>query len=125
VAAFNARDEQLFRKVLHPDVRIRRPLSDAGSSLPSYYGTYYGIDEFLDVMKEISETSADLRVSVRNIEEGQGGMVLVELLQTFGPEGEQEHQMTWVVDEIRDGLIVATATFTTEAEAREAFEKGI
>ena len=123
--AFNARDESLWRKVLHPDVRIRRPLSDAGGNLPSYYGTYYGIEEFLDVMKEIAESRGDLQVSVRSIEEGAGGMVLVELLQIFGPEDEREHQMTWVVDEIRDGMILATATFTTEDEAREAFEQGI
>ena len=124
MAAFNARDEKLFRKVLHPDVRIRRPLSDAGGGLPSYYGTYYGIDEFLEVMKQITDAS-DLQVSVRNIEEGDGGMVLVELLQTFGREGEKEHQITWVVDEIRDGQIIATATFANEAEAREALEKGV
>lgn len=122
--AFNKRDHELYRAYFDPEIRIRRPLADAGGSLPNRPGTYQGIDEFIELMNSIGEAH-NLTVSIRNIEEGEDGLVFVELLQTFGPEDAREHQMTWVVDEIRDGRIVNTANYATEAEARIAFERGL
>lgn len=121
--AFNVRDPDLLRKYLHEDLTLRRPLADAGSTLPNFPGSYHSLEEYLAVVAEIDESVENLQVAARSIEDGPGGMVLVELLQTFGPEDQREHQITWVVDQIQDGKIIWTGNFASEAEARRAFER--
>jgi hypothetical protein len=124
VEAFNARDLTLLKKYFHEDMTIRRPLADTGSSLPNFPGSYHGLDEYLQVVSEVDQTVENLQVSPRKIEAGAGGMALVELLQSFGPDEGREHQITWVVDQIADGKIAWTANFASEDEARRAFERG-
>lgn len=124
VEAFNARDVSLLKKYFHEDMTIRRPLADAGSSLPNVPGSYHGLDEYLQVVSEVDRSVENLQVAPRKIEAGADGMALVELLQSFGPEGGREHQVTWVVDQITDGKIAWTANFASEDEARRAFERG-
>jgi hypothetical protein len=108
----------------HEDVTVRRPVADAGSSLPNFPDSYHGLDEYLGVVEELDGTVENLQVEVRKVEEGPGGMALVELLQVYGPEDSREQQITWVVDRIRDGKIAWAANFASEQEARRAFEQG-
>jgi hypothetical protein len=114
----------MLREYFHEDMSIRTPLADVGSSGPTYPGSYHGIDEYMAVMDELFEAIENFQVEVRSIEEAPGGMVLVELLQSYGPENSREHQLTWVVDEIRDGKIAWAGNFASEDEARRALKRG-
>jgi hypothetical protein len=122
--AFNARDFEAFGSFFDPDLKSRRPLADAGGSLPNYPGSYHGRDEFMALLKEVVR-STDLVISIRQFEEGENGLVLIEILQTFGPEDAREHQISWVVNEITGGLVRQTASYATEAEARRGLERGL
>jgi hypothetical protein len=99
-------------------------LADAGGSLPNYPGSYHGRDEFISLLKKVVRDT-DLVITIRRLEEGEHGRVLIEILQTFGPEDAREHQISWVVNEITDGLVRQTSTYSTEADARKALERGI
>ena len=56
-------------------------------------------------------------------EVGDDGM-LYELLVLIGPEDERSAQIVWYLSRFREGLVLSTTAFNTEALAREAIERG-
>ncbi len=75
-------------------------------------------------MREAVESLGGMRFEIRWLEEvGEDGM-LYELLVLIGPEDERSAQIVWYLSRFRDGLILSTTAFNTEALAREAIERG-
>jgi ketosteroid isomerase-like protein len=122
--AFNSRDMARVTKYVHPELTVRRPLPDMGASQRSFVGSYRGPDELVEVLNEMIETLNGLQFEMRRVEEIGDNVLLYELLALIGPETERSAQLGWYVTYFRDGLILTTSAYATEAAAREAIERG-
>ncbi len=125
IAAFNEGDMSRVIEFAHPEMNMRQLLPEVGlTSYQSFTGVYRGRPRSSGRCGKPSNRSAEMRVEIRWLEEvGDDGM-LYEVLVLIGPEDERSAQIAWYLSRFRDGLILSTAAFNTEALAREAIERG-
>lgn len=125
IAAFNSDDEAALRRLLHPEVTVRRPLPDVGiTSHPSDVGTYHGIDEVVPALGELRRAVGGLEVEIRRTEDVGPDGQLFEFLALIGPPEERTAQLGWALFRFAGGLIVSTETFATESAARATIAGG-
>ncbi len=125
ITAFNEGDMSRVVEFVHPDMNLRQLLPEVGlASHQSVTGVFRGSAEVERALREAVESLGGMRFEIRWLEEvGEDGL-LYELLVLIGPEDERSAQIVWYLSRFRDGLILSTTAFNTEALAREAIERG-
>ena len=125
IAAFNEGDMSRVVEFVHPDMNLRQLLPEVGlASHQSVTGVYRGSAEVERALREAVASLGGMRFEIRWLEEvGDEGM-LYELLVLIGPGDERSAQIVWYLSRFRDGLILSTTAFNTEALAREAIGRG-
>jgi ketosteroid isomerase-like protein len=124
VDAYNARDYETLRDCFHQDIEIRRPFTDMSLTGRDFVDSYRA-DEAIEVLRRIADEVGGIQLEVRKAEEHPGDIGLLELVVKTGPEGQESHQMSWVVLWLREGKVSSTETFTTEAAARDTLRRAI
>jgi ketosteroid isomerase-like protein len=126
IAAFNADDQDGLRTTLHPDISVRRPLPDLGiATAHSDMTSYHGVDEVLPALSGLIAATGGIRVDLRHLEDAGKDAVLFEFVAGMGPEETRTTWLGWSLFCFREGRIVSTETFATEAEARDAISKTV
>jgi hypothetical protein len=125
IAAFNEGDMSRVIEFVHPEMILRQLLPEVGlTSHQSVTGVYRGPEEVERALREAVEVLGEMQFEIRWLEEvGDDGM-LYELLVLIGPEDERSAQIVWYLSRFREGLVLSTTAFNTEALAREAIERG-
>ena len=125
IEAFNAGDMGRVIEFVHPEMMLRQLLPEVGlTSHQSVTGVYRGQAEVEKALSDAVEALGGMHFEIRRVEEvGDDGM-LYELLALIGPETERSAQIVWYLSRFRDGLVLSTTAFNTEALAREAIARG-
>ncbi len=124
-AAINAGDWPAVVEGTNPDVRVSNPIPDVGqTSHPHFTATYYGHGELTKMLAGLAEGFEGFQFELRWVEEVGDDGLLFEVLALIGPRSRRSAQLGWCLARFRDGLIVSTSTFGTEASAREAIAAG-
>jgi hypothetical protein len=125
IAAFNAGDLSRVIEYVHPEIMLRQLLPEVGlTSHESVTGVYRGSAEVEKALRDAVDSLGGMQFEIRWIEEIGNDGALYELLALIGPEAERSAQMAWYLSRFRDGLVVSTTAFNTEAMAREAIARG-
>ena len=123
--AFNAGDMSRVVGYVHPEMMLRQLLPEVGlTSHESVTGVYRGSAEVEKALSDAVESLGGMRFEIRWVEEIGDDGALYELLALIGPETEQSAQIAWYLSRFRDGLVLSTTAFNTEAMAREAIARG-
>jgi hypothetical protein len=125
IEAFNAGDMKRVTEFVHPEMMLRQLLPEVGlASHESVTGVYRGEAEVERALSEAVESLGGMRFEIRWLEEVGDDAMLYELLVLIGPESERSAQIAWYLSRFRDGQVLSTTAFNTEALAREAIERG-
>jgi ketosteroid isomerase-like protein len=122
--AFNERDLETLYECVDPKLTVRRPFTDLSGMSQSMTGDYHGLRDLRRIVTEMDERLGGFQVEARQFDELDGDRVLLEFLALIGPRGSSSAQLGWVLIQMRGDVIASTETFTTEAGAREAIERG-
>jgi hypothetical protein len=121
IEALNAGDFSRVIEYVHPEMKLRQLLPEVGlASHESVTGVYRGSAEVEQALRDAAESLGGLHFEIRWIEEIGDDGALYELLALIGPEAERSAQIAWYLSRFRDGLVLSTTAFNTEAMAREA-----
>jgi hypothetical protein len=125
IEAFNEGDMSRVTEFVHPQMMLRQLLPEVGlTSHASVTGTHRGATEVEKALKDAVESLGGMRFEIRWLEEvGDDGM-LYELVALIGPEEARSAQIVWYLSRFREGLVLSTTAFNTEALAREAIARG-
>jgi hypothetical protein len=125
IEALNAGDFSRVIEYVHPEMQLRQLLPEVGlASHESVTGVYRGEADVEKALRDAAESLGGLQFEIRWIEEIGDDEALYELLALIGPEAERSAQMAWYLSRFRDGLVLSTTAFSTEAMAREAIARG-
>jgi hypothetical protein len=125
IEAFNAGDISRVVEYVHPEMMLRQLLPEVGlTSHQSVTGVYRGSAEVEKALRDAIESLGGLQFEIRWIEEVGDDGALYELLALIGPEAERSAQIAWYLSRFRDGVVLSTTAFNTEAMAREAIARG-
>jgi hypothetical protein len=125
IDAFNAGDMARVVEYVHPEMMLRQLLPEVGlTSHESVTGVYRGSAEVEKALSDAVESLGGMRFEIRWVEEIGDDGALYELLALIGPEAERSAQIAWYLSRFRDGLVLSTTAFNTEAMAREAIARG-
>ena len=125
IEAFNAGDMSRVVEYVHPEMMLRQLLPEVGlTSHESVTGVYRGSAEVERALSDAVDSFGGMRFEIRWVEEIGDDGALYELLALIGPKTEQSAQIAWYLSRFRDGLVLSTTAFNTEAMAREAIARG-
>jgi SnoaL-like domain len=125
IDAFNAGDMARVVEYVHPEMMLRQLLPEVGlTSHESVTGVYRGSAEVERALSDAVDSFGGMRFEIRWVEEIGDDGALYELLALIGPEAERSAQIAWYLSRFRDGLVLSTTAFNTEAMAREAIARG-
>jgi hypothetical protein len=125
IEAFNAGDMSRVIEYVHPEMILRQLLPEVGlTSHESVTGVFHGSAEVEKALRDAVESLGGMQFEIRWIEEVGDDGALYELLALIGPPAERSAQIAWYLSRFRDGVVLSTAAFNTEAMAREAIARG-
>ena len=125
IGAFNEGDMTRVIEFVHPQMMLRQLLPEVGlTGHSSVTGTHRGSEEVGEALSKAVESLGGMHLDLRWAEEVGDDGLLYEVLAKMGPEDAQSAQMVWYLSRFRDGLVLSTTAFNTEALAREAIEDG-
>jgi SnoaL-like domain len=125
IEAFNEGDMTRVIEFVHPQMMLRQLLPEVGlASHPSVTGTHRGSAEVEQALSEAVDALGGMHLDLRWVEEVGDDGLLYEVLALMGPKEAQSAQVVWYLSRFRDGLVLSTTAFNTEALAREAIEGG-
>jgi hypothetical protein len=124
IDAFNAGDMARVVEYVHPEMMLRQLLPEVGlTSHESVTGVFHGSAEVEKALRDAVEALGGMQFEIRWIEEVGDDGALYELLALIGPEAERSAQIAWYLSRFRDGVVLSTTAFNTEAVAREAIAR--